>query len=247
MLIECVISIVDTRLYHYCYGVYFLSTLRSLFFLTAVYFLSSLFFLSQPASSESFSQPSSFPLAPTAAEAVTPSQPSVVSTCTALIPYVAPLPYVTPLSSPAPLPYVALLSSPAPLPYVAPLSSPTNSFPSDSGPDLSCIASYALRNPQMVTQERRVHDKQSDAQKATAELRRQAEHEKQDLLATDLSAFLERQRVEIEDIAEKHATTVEHIEKLLNFTPHYRRKVRAVNIENAKIHAKGEEVNASKF
>lgn len=99
----------------------------------------------------------------------------------------------------------------------------------------------------MVVQEARVHPVQSDAQKATADLRRLAEREKQELLATDLSEIIERQREEMEDLANKHATTVEHIEKLINHTPHYRRKVRSINIENAKIHAKGEEVNAGKL
>ena len=98
----------------------------------------------------------------------------------------------------------------------------------------------------MLVQDAHVHPTHSDAQKATAEIRRQAEHEKQELLATDLSAYMERQRGELEDLADKHATSVEHLEKLLNHTPHYWRKVRAINIENAKIHAKGEEVNAGK-
>lgn len=109
------------------------------------------------------------------------------------------------------------------------------------------MATHAQQNPQMVLQEGRVHPRQTDAQKAATELRCQKECEKQDLLATDLSAFRERQHIELEDIAEKHATTVDHLEKLLNFTPHYWHKVRAINIENAKIHAKGEEVNAGKF
>jgi hypothetical protein len=130
---------------------------------------------------------------------------------------------------------------------VAPPSPPRDSFSLYSGPDVSCIATHAQRNPQMLVQYARVHPIQSDALKATAELRRHAEREKRALLATDLSALMEKHHGEMEDLAIRHATSVEYLDKLLNYTPNYQHKVRAINIENAKIHAKGEEVNAGKL
>lgn len=151
---------------------------------------------------------------------------------------------ITPLPQPSVFGMSGL--SAAATPYMAPPFPPRGSFSLYSGPDLSCIATHAQRNPQMLVQEARVHPIQPDAQKATANLRRHAERERQGLLATDLSALMERHYGEMEDLAVRHSTTVEHLDKLLNHTPHYRRKVRGINIENAKIHAKNEEVNAGK-
>jgi hypothetical protein len=141
---------------------------------------------------------------------------------------------LTSLPHPSVTPQPSVFRTSAVTPYAPPSSLPS-------------IATHAERNPHMAVQQARVHPNQSHAQKATADLRRLQDHEKKDLLATELGEFMERQRNEMEDLADRHATTVEHLNKLLNHTPHYLRKVRAINIENAKIHAKGEEVNAGKL
>jgi hypothetical protein len=178
---------------------------------------------------------------PPAAEAI-PSLPHLASPLRPAAEAIQPLPRLaSPLLS---VPPAAELSQPlifrtsglstAVTPYVAPSSLPS-------------IATHAERNPQMTIQKARFHPTQSDPQKSTANLRRLADLEKHDLLATELGEFMERQRIEMEDLASRHATTVEHLNKLLNYTPHYLRKVRGINIENAKIHAKGEEVNAGKI
>ena len=178
---------------------------------------------------------------PPAAEAITPlSQPA---TPLPLLPVPPAAEAITPLSQPAtPLP---LLPVPPAAEAITPLSTALTPYVAASS--IPSIATHAERNSSMTTQKARVHQKQSDAQKATADLRRLAEHEKQDLLATDLGEYMEIQRNGLEELAAKHATNIEHLDKLLNHTPHYRRKVRAINLENAKIHAKGEEVNAGKL
>jgi hypothetical protein len=185
----------------------------------------------------------SFPPVPPAAEslpqsAIIPFPPVPPAAESAIIPVppvplaIIPFPPVPPAAES--LPQSAII----PVPPV-----PTAVTPSS----LTSIATYAERNPQMIVQNARVHPNKSDAQKATSDLRRLAQHEKKTLLATELGEFMERQRNELDDLADRHVTTVEVLEKLLNYTPHYLRKVRDINIENAKIHAKAEEVNAGKL
>ena len=178
---------------------------------------------------------------PPAAQAITP----LSQLATPLLPVPPAAEAITPLFQPA----TPVTPLPLPVPPAAEAITPLSTAltPYVAASSIPSIATHAERNSSMTTQKARVHQKQSDAQKATADLRRLAEHEKQDLLATDLGEYMEIQRNGLEELAAKHATNIEHLDKLLNHTPHYRRKVRAINLENAKIHAKGEEVNAGKL
>jgi hypothetical protein len=84
----------------------------------------------------------------------------------------------------------------------------------------------------------------TDAQKATRKIRREVERHAQDLLSKELDELLTEQRKELEDLAQRHGKKVEAIDKLMK-SGHYKHK-RSVNIENAKIHMKSQEVNAGK-
>ena len=49
--------------------------------------------------------------------------------------------------------------------------------------------------------------------------------------------FLEKQFNKLSTFAEQHDKKVEYLQKLISMSSHYKRK-RAVNLENAKLHAK---------
>jgi hypothetical protein len=64
-------------------------------------------------------------------------------------------------------------------------------------------------------------------------------------MTTALDTLLSRHRAEMEDFANEHDTKLEHCEHILKLTSlssHYKHK-RAVNIQNAMLHAKSLEVN----
>lgn len=105
-------------------------------------------------------------------------------------------------------------------------------------------ASHAERNPDGITQTSRTLAKLTDAQKATRKIRQETERHAQELLSKDLDGLLTRHREELEELAERHGKKVEAIDKLMT-SGHYKHK-RSVNIENAKIHMKSQEVNAGK-
>jgi vacuolar-type H+-ATPase subunit H len=105
-------------------------------------------------------------------------------------------------------------------------------------------ASHAERNPDGITQTSRTLKKLTDAQKATRKIRQETERRAQELLSKDLDGLLTRHHEELEELAEQHGKKVEAIDKLMT-TGHYKHK-RSVNIENAKIHMKSQEVNAGK-
>jgi predicted RNA-binding protein YlqC (UPF0109 family) len=85
----------------------------------------------------------------------------------------------------------------------------------------------------------------TDAQKATRKIRQETERHAQDLLSKELDQLLSDQRKELEDLAGRHGKKIEAIDKLISTSSHYKHK-RLVNIENAKIHMKSQEINAGR-
>ena len=61
----------------------------------------------------------------------------------------------------------------------------------------------------------------------------------------EFDIFLEKQFNELITFAERHDKKVEHLQKIMNTSSHYKPK-RAVNLENAKLHAKSLEINADR-
>lgn len=103
---------------------------------------------------------------------------------------------------------------------------------------------HAGRNPSQPQQKSRVLSRPSlsNAQKATHALRRAADHETAEELASDLDILLTRHRTELDDFAKSHNTKQEYIQKLISQSSHYKQK-RGVTLQNAKLHAKSLEVN----
>lgn len=85
----------------------------------------------------------------------------------------------------------------------------------------------------------------SDAQKATKKVQQEAKRIQQANFNEEFNVFLEKQFNELIAFAERHDKKVEYLQKLMNTSSHYKPK-RAVNLENAKLHAKSLEVNADR-
>jgi hypothetical protein len=85
----------------------------------------------------------------------------------------------------------------------------------------------------------------SNAQKATKKVEQETKRVQEVYFNEQFNILLEKQFVELSAFAEKHEKKIEHLQKLINTSPHYKKK-RAVNLENAKIHAKSLEVNADR-
>ena len=106
-------------------------------------------------------------------------------------------------------------------------------------------ATHAEQNPDGPTQPTRSLTKLTDVQKVTRKIRQETERHAQDLLSKELDQLLSDQRKELEDLAGQHGKKLEAIRKLISTSSHYKHK-RSVNIENAKIHMKSQEINASR-
>jgi hypothetical protein len=96
----------------------------------------------------------------------------------------------------------------------------------------------------MLVQTSRKHAGVSDAQKASNQIRQEASSVTHQAYAV-FTTFLEKRYDDLVTFAGIHNRKVEHIETLMNTSSHYKPK-RAVNIQNAKIHAKAAEVNAGR-
>ena len=88
--------------------------------------------------------------------------------------------------------------------------------------------------------------KTSDAHKASLKIRHDANEAEQKALNTELTTLLAKHRVELTELAGRHAKKIVYIDKLISTSKHYKPK-RAVNIENAKLHAKATEINAGQW
>lgn len=109
-------------------------------------------------------------------------------------------------------------------------------------------STHAGRNPSQPHQETRVltRNSLSLAQKATRSLRLASTHAMAEELTNDLDILLSRHSAELDSFAKEHNTKVEHIQKLISHSSHYKKK-RAVTIQNAKLHLKSLEVNAGTY
>ena len=85
----------------------------------------------------------------------------------------------------------------------------------------------------------------SNAQKATKKIQQEAKRVQQEHFNEEFDSLLEKQFNELCTFAELHDKKVEHLQKLINSSSHYKPK-RAVNLENAKLHAKSLEVNVGR-
>jgi K+-transporting ATPase c subunit len=108
--------------------------------------------------------------------------------------------------------------------------------------DLLATNTWAERNPNKPTQQTRVRPKptesQKNAQKITAERNRQARV----ALAPDITGLVASRKQQIKELATQHNITVQHIQKLIKNTTHYK-KARAPNLSNALVHMKAKELN----
>jgi hypothetical protein len=92
----------------------------------------------------------------------------------------------------------------------------------------------------------RQHDKLSDAQKASRKIREEANEVNQKALNEELTALLSKHRLEFTDLADRHARKITYIDRLIGTSKHYKAP-RAVNMENAKLHAKASEINGGQL
>jgi hypothetical protein len=77
-------------------------------------------------------------------------------------------------------------------------------------------------------------------------MRHDADEAAHKALNTELTILLANHRVELTELAGRHAKKITYIDKLISTSKHYKPK-RAVNIENAKLHAKATEINAGQL
>ena len=187
-------------------------------------------------------QPSDLPSSsPPVPDLSAPAQPDPSSTSPALPNLSAPAQFVPSLSSP-PVPDI---SAPAQL-------VPSSSSPSSAPPELLSTPStqlfqppapsHANRDTQHFVQTTRQQATLSDAQKASRKIREEANEVNQKFLNEELTALLLKHRLELTDLADRHARKITYIDRLAGTSKHYKGP-RAVNMENAKLHAKASEIN----
>jgi hypothetical protein len=102
---------------------------------------------------------------------------------------------------------------------------------------------WAERNPLKPVQPVRTRAKPTDAQKNSQKISAARNKAARVLIAADIMALVATRNTQIEELATKHSVTVQHIEKLVNNTSHYK-KPRAPNLANALVHMKAAELNA---
>jgi hypothetical protein len=163
--------------------------------------------------------------------------------------------YADPSTS-SPLPDLAapdlnLSSSSPPLPDLSPAQLDPD-FSSSSPPALRStpstqlfhppVPTHANRDTQHFVQPLRHRERPSDAQKASRKIREEANDVNQKALNEELTALLLKHRQELTDLADRHARKIAYIDRLVGTSKHYKAP-RAVNMENAKLHAKASEIN----
>lgn len=107
---------------------------------------------------------------------------------------------------------------------------------------------HAGRNPEGLVQSSRKSKEVkmlSNAQKATKKVLQETKRAQESYFTEQFDIFLEKQFLDLSAFAEKHDKKIEHLQKLIITSSHYKNK-RAVNLENAKLHAKSLEVNADR-
>jgi hypothetical protein len=82
----------------------------------------------------------------------------------------------------------------------------------------------------------------SEAQKATKKVQQEVKRVRQKTFNEEFDILLEKQHNELVEFGERHDKKIEYLRKLMATSSHYKPR-RAVNLENAKLHAKSLEVN----
>jgi hypothetical protein len=101
---------------------------------------------------------------------------------------------------------------------------------------------WAERNPLKPMQPVRTRAKPTNAQKNSRKISAARNKEARVLIAADIAVLVTTRNTQIEELATKHSVTVQHIEKLVNNSSHYK-KPRAPNLTNALVHMKAAELN----
>jgi hypothetical protein len=144
---------------------------------------------------------------------------------------------------------MASANPPAPVrPSATPLSPTLFPLPdSSSVPTLNNLDAntWAERNPQKQVLAARSRAKPTDAQKASQKISAQRNKAARGLLSIDIITLVATRKQQLQELATKHNVTIQHIEKLVDNTSHYK-KARAPNLANAIAHLKGKELNDGK-
>jgi len=109
-------------------------------------------------------------------------------------------------------------------------------------------ATHSERHPDIFVQASKSNTKSklSEAQKAMLKLQHEADDTEHRALNEDIRDLLARQHTELEELAACYGKKIKYLEKLIGTSRHYKPK-RAVNLQNAKIHAKAIELNAGTY
>ena len=113
----------------------------------------------------------------------------------------------------------------------------------DSG-DTQGANSWVERNPQKPVQPAWVRPKLMDTQKRTKKLSSECNRAARVTLSADILALIATRKTQIDELAEKHCVTSQHIEKLVDNSSHYKKSC-APNLANALVHMKANELNES--
>lgn len=116
-----------------------------------------------------------------------------------------------------------------------------------SNPVVDRNLTFATRNPFKEINPSRVHyrPKLTDAQKVSAEAKREINKENANALQAELDVFLEFCSVEITRMAKKFNKSEANIKQILSSQTNYR-NMRAPSLRNALVFAKGVEMNEGK-
>ena len=114
--------------------------------------------------------------------------------------------------------------------------------------DLVHADSLASRNPTKEPQpsRSRPRPKISNAEKITADAKRELNHENASALRVEIVAFFEVRKIEITRLSKKYNKSEANIKQLLSSETQYQ-NMRAPSLRNALVHAKGIEANEGRY
>jgi hypothetical protein len=141
------------------------------------------------------------------------------------------------------------LPTPAPTLRSATSSELAPSAPASTQPSTHAAATdtfgantWAERNPEKAVQGGRIRAKPTDAQKNAQKITTERNKQARVVLAQDITNLIATRKQQIEELATQHSVTIQHIQKLVDNTSHYK-KPRAPNLSNALVHMKVKELN----
>ncbi|KAJ3564062.1 hypothetical protein NP233_g8540 [Leucocoprinus birnbaumii] len=104
------------------------------------------------------------------------------------------------------------------------------------------LGSHALRNPDKARIEPTHNYKKPKTDKLTKQLKQQVRKEKEAALILEIKEEEARREEWIQGMAKRHNRSPEYIREQINYETHYRQS-REINLHNAKVHWKVEELN----